>query len=566
MAGKRDRSRFVPLNRRGLNGRSSVLLAVAALAAVVLSRPGAAQGPPAVQGHIAPAQVDELFQRSDVCMTCHNGLVTPSGEDISFGTAWRSSMMAHSALDPYWQAGVRREVMDFPTAARAIENECSRCHMPMAHVRSQVLGESSPVFDRLPGAEASDPFALEGVSCAVCHQITSDRLGRKESFTGHFAIDTTTPLEMRRMFGPYTVDSGRAALMRSATGFVPTAAAHLQQSELCATCHTLYTRPLDRNGQPTGGEFPEQVPYQEWLASEFRTTESCQTCHMPVVREATRMASVVGELRDGVSRHTFLGANFFVLGILNRHRAELGVAARPAELDHAVSSTKAFLQAHAANVSITRAARVGGRLEADVLVRNLAGHKLPTAYPSRRVWLFVTVRDGQGRTVFSSGAGQPNGAIAGNDNDRDALRFEPHYREIRSEDQVQIYESIMGDQTGAVTTGLLSAVSYLKDNRVAPRGFDKRTVPDDVAVRGDALADPDFTGGEDSIRYSVDVSGADGPLVVEVELWYQPIGHRWAQNLGAYKAVEPQRFLGYFDEMASSSALRLARAASALVQ
>ena len=75
----------------------------------------------------------------------------------------------------------------------------------------------------------------------------------------------------------------------------------------------------------------------------------------------------------------------------------------------------------------------------------------------------------------------------------------------------------------------------------------------------------DFTGGADTVRYSVDVSGREGPFVMDVELWYQPISHRWAQNLRGYKAAEPQRFVRYFDEMASSSALRLARATSAPV-
>jgi hypothetical protein len=504
------------------------------------------------------APVAQIFETAAVCMTCHNGLVTPSGEDISFGTAWQSSMMAHSALDPYWQAGVRREIMDHPSAQAAIETECSRCHMPMAHVQAMANGETPSVFANVPHAAAPDPMAIEGVSCSVCHQITSDRLGQPDSFTGHFAIDTTTPLDERRMFGPYSVDQGRTALMRSATGFVPTTAPHIQQSELCATCHTLYTRSLDEAGKPLG-EFPEQVPFQEWLESDYRDTESCQSCHMPVVDEPTEIASVLGEPREDVSRHTFRGANFFMLGVLNRFRADLGVVARPAELTGAVAETKAFLQTSAATVEVTRAARAGSRLEASVVVRSLAGHKLPTAYPSRRAWLAVTVTDAQGNRIFASGLIGANGAIEGNDNDRDGSQFEPHYREIRSPDEVQIYESIMGTPTGAVTTGLLSAVSYLKDNRILPRGFDKTAAPSDVAVHGGALGDPDFIGGQDEVQYSIDLADRRGPFIVSVQLWYQPIAFRWAQNLRAYDAFEPRRFVGYWDEMGSSSALVLAR-------
>src|SRR5262245_66259498 len=54
----------------------------------------------------------ELFQTSDRCFACHNTLSTSAGEDISIGFAWRPTMMANSARDPYWQAGVRRESID----------------------------------------------------------------------------------------------------------------------------------------------------------------------------------------------------------------------------------------------------------------------------------------------------------------------------------------------------------------------------------------------------------------------------------------------------------------------
>lgn len=500
-----------------------------------------------------------IFQPATQCMTCHNGISTKSGEDVSVGTLWQPSMMAHSARDPYWQAGVRREVTDHPRAQTAIENECSRCHMPMAHVTQHALGKAMTIFTNLPTAAAPDPLAVEGVSCAVCHQIRTDRLGSKASFTGGFVVDTTTPLEQRQVFGPYEVEPGPASIMRSATGLRPTQGLHLQQSEVCATCHTLYTHAMNESGEATT-EFPEQMPYQEWLHSEFRTSQSCQSCHMPVVPGELPIASVLGIAREGLSRHDFRGANFLMLGMLNRFRADLGVIARPSQLDAAGSRAKAFLQSSTATISIERADVVGSRLDADVVVRNLAGHKLPTAYPSRRVWVHLTVHDAQGRVVFSSGALEPNGAIVGNDNDRDGARYEPHHREIRVEDEVQIYEAIMGTATNAVTTGLLSAVTYLKDNRLPPRGFDKRTAPGDVAVHGDALADPDFIAGEDRVRYSVDTAGARGPFTIEAQLWYQSIAYRWAQNLKAYGASEPQRFVRYYEQTGSDSALMLTRA------
>jgi hypothetical protein len=176
------------------------------------------------------------------------------------------------------------------------------------------------------------------------------------------------------------------------------------------------------------------------------------------------------------------------------------------------------------------------------------------------VWLHVLVSDANGAKVFESGALNADGSIQGNDNDADAARFEPHYREIQRADQVQIYESVLGDPNGRVTTALLSAVRYLKDNRLLPRGFDKSTATPEIAVLGDALEDPSFTDRGDDVLYRIDAGTARGPFAVTVELLYQPIGYRWAHNLEPYDAAEPQRFVGYFKSMQSDSAVILARA------
>jgi hypothetical protein len=347
-----------------------------------------------------------------------------------------------------------------------------------------------------------------------------------------------------------------------ATGFSPTEAPHIQQSEVCATCHTLYTQALGPDGQVIG-ELPEQVPYQEWLHSDFRTTRSCQACHMPQVVQDIPITSVLGAPRANMSRHTFVGGNFFMQRMLNRYRNELGVKALPQELEAAANRTVAFLQSESSRVSIGSIEQQDGRLEFEVAVENLGGHKLPTAYPSRRVWLHVAVRDGAGNLVFESGALDARGFIAGNDNDGDPARYEPHYREIRSGDQVQIYEAIMADPAGNVTTGLLRALRFVKDNRLLPRGFDKTTASEDIAVRGGAREDADFDDAGDLVRYSIAAGDATGPFRIDAELWYQPISYRWAENLRAYDAEEPRRFNRYYDTMAEASGTVLSRASAA---
>jgi hypothetical protein len=503
----------------------------------------------------------DLFTMSQDCLACHNSLVGPGGEDVSIGASWRASIMANSSRDPYWQAAVRRETIDHPMHKEDIEDECSVCHMPMMRAEAQAAGRKGAVFANLPiGKSDQRPaqLAADGVSCTLCHQITSDRFGTRDSFVGRFVLHSPAPGTPRTMFGPFDVKPGPVAVMRSVTSREPAEGKHVQQSELCATCHTLITQAFGPAGEVIGS-IPEQVPYQEWQHSAYRGERSCQSCHMPEVAGATRMSSTVGELRDGVHRHTFVGGNFFLLRVLNRYRDELGVAASAQELDASATRTLQQLATETAQLSVTHGAASGGDVQFDVDVRNTTGHKLPTGYPSRRAWLHVTVRDAQNRVVFESGAIAPDGHIDGNDNDADAGRFEPHYAEIRRPDQVQIYESIMGDTGRVPTTGLLRAVSFLKDNRLLPRGFDKTTAEPDIAVIGDARQDADFADGGDRVRYVVPAGAGGGPWQVDAELRYQPISFRWAQNLRSYDAFEPKRFGGYYEAMAPGSSTVLAR-------
>jgi hypothetical protein len=380
------------------------------VAAVLMSAAGNVAGQPET------TNTAELFTTSSDCIACHSNLTGPAGDDVSIGYNWRASMMANAARDPYWHAAVRREIIDHPEAQAAIEDKCSTCHMPMARFTAAHSGGQGKVF-----ASFDDPAAMDGVSCTVCHQIQPGNFGEHASFDGSFAIDTALPTGARQIFGPHDVDAGHQGLMQSAARFIPAQTDHLKASELCATCHTLYTQSLGANGEIVG-ELAEQVPYQEWLHSDYRSTQSCQDCHMPELAQEAPISSVLGVPRPGLSQHTFRGANAFMLRLLNRHRAELGVTALPQELGVAAQRAEDFLASASARLSIESAALSGTTLGFSVVVESLTGHKLPTAYPSRRAWLHVTVRDARDRVIFESGALRPTGSIVGNANDDDARR------------------------------------------------------------------------------------------------------------------------------------------------
>jgi hypothetical protein len=528
---------------------ASSAIALACLALPLTARPQAAPTPA------------DAFRTAERCVNCHNNLKTPKGQNVSITIDWSASIMANSARDPYWQGSVRRETLDHPESSAAIQSECATCHMPLQSLQDKAQNHPTQVFSRLPlsAAHAQDAAAADGVSCTVCHQIQSAGLGTTASYSGNFTVapPATNP---RPLFGPYAPETDNINKVHvMAAGYSVQQAAHIRDAALCGSCHTLYTTSLGPGGK-TIGQLPEQMTYLEWLHSDYRDKQTCQQCHMPAVAEPVAVASLLGKPRSDVRQHTFTGANFLMEAMLSAHRADLAVTAAPSDLATASAHITAFLQSQSARLTVGTAQLSGADLTFAVRVDNLTGHKLPTAYPSRRAWLHVVVTDAAGHAVFESGKLNPDGSIAGNPNDADPTRFSPHYTRITQPDQVEIFEPILGDSQGHVTTGLVSATQYLKDNRILPTGFDKATASPDIAVRGKAADDPDFTAGSSTTHYAVSTNGAAAPFHVTAELLYQPVGYRWAHNLATYQAAEPQRFVQYFDQDAAHSAVVLAHA------
>ena len=498
------------------------------------------------------------FVTSEACIACHSNMVDDEGEDVDIGYSWRASMMALSAKDPYWMAGVRREIADRPHLQTEIEDTCSVCHMPMSRTTAVANGGQGEVVryleNEFEGRELS--LAQDGVSCTVCHQIRSDNFGEHSSFDGGYVIAGTEP-EETKVFGPYEVNAGLQRVMHSASANLPDEGAHIQESELCATCHTLFTPAVDADGNVIG-EFAEQVPYQEWLHSAYANTSSCQDCHMPEVGGTAQISSVLGEQRVDVSQHTFLGGNSFMLRMLNRYRGELDVTTPAHELEAAAVATERQLQENTASLEIVSVEFSGYEAIITIDIKTAVGHKLPTGYPSRRAWINVEVTDISGLVIFESGALNPDGSIAGNDNDADAARYEPHYDEIVSPEQVQIYEPVMVDYGNRVTTSLLSGAKYAKDNRLLPAGFDKTTASAAVAVHGRAADDDDFGAGGDRIVYRIELGEGTDEINVNARLMFQTIGYRWASNLRDYDSFETNRFVRYYVDNAGESAVVLA--------
>ena len=252
-----------------------------------------------------PNLYNDYFAGAGACLQCHNSQFDEQGHSVAILNDWRSTMMANAARDPFWQAKVSHEVLVNPNLKNEIETVCSRCHTPMGNINAMYNGEEFYTLQQMK----SDPLAMDGVSCSVCHQIAPESLGNS---SGNFIIEDT-----KKIYGPYAAPFVNP--MINSTGYTPVHSDHIKDSRLCESCHTLITYPLDLNGVPSGGEFVEQAPFQEWQNSIYsQENTSCATCHIPEIEDVVKISSLPPFLdgRTPFGKHHFAGANVFMLKLL----------------------------------------------------------------------------------------------------------------------------------------------------------------------------------------------------------------------------------------------------------
>lgn len=489
-------------------------------------------GDPADPGD--PTFITSHFSGSQNCAMCHNGIVDNQNKDVSIITDWSSTMMANATRDPFWRAKVRSEIARHPELQAVINDRCSKCHAPMANTQAKKDGSiaSQTIFDGgiLDVGHAKHDAAMDGVSCTLCHQIpAAPALGTLATMSGNYTVNDT-----KTIFGPYGGPGDTALFtmpMVMHTGYTPTYGAQIKDSKLCASCHNLKTPYVDENGTVLSttpeSEFPEQTPYMEWEQSSYVSQKSCQGCHMS--RTDGVKISTMGPSgpRNNFAIHDLVGANKLMLDILNNNKAQLGVLSN--NFPETIAKTDSMLKG-AATVTVVEQRDTAGALDFTLQINSATGHKLPTSYPSRRAIVHVMVTNAQNQIVWESGKVNADGSIEGVDADENGVTFEPHYDQITSADQVQVYEAIMGNNLGEVTYTLLRGKEYLKDNRILPTGFNKASAPNDVRVVGAALSDSNFIGGSDQISYQIGGLPA-GHYTIKAELVYQTLAHAFAEDL-----------------------------------
>lgn len=482
-----------------------------------------------------PVPEVQKVAHSSHCAGCHGrdetgmSLVDGNGNDVNIHDDWQISMMGLSAHDPFWRATVAHETNIYASAREEIEVACLKCHAPLGSIQSHLTGLPYS-FEIMLG----DSLGLDGVSCSSCHQQPAKNLGKGNS--GNFTIDTN-----RIFYGPYP--NPVQGPMQIYVGFDPVFSDHIYSSGVCAGCHTLITKTLDEDGIETGDFFTEQATYHEWLNSVYPSQgKECQTCHMPFIADSVVIASglLALEKRFPYGLHQFFGANTAMLSMMQSNKEELGLPD--------VSSKHAWSESIENNrISLTKAATLeiqslhvaNDTLYFDLNVKNKTGHKLPSGYPSRIAWVQVIMTDDiSNDTIYKNGLTDAEGNIEGRNHP-----YEPHHEISRSTEDVQIYEMVMSDIYGQLTTRLNGAYEPFKDNRLLPLGFRRNhSTYDTVAVWGNAASDTQYdtesNKGADIIQYRIPLKSKKGFANLNVALNYHTFPSRWMNDLFSNDTVD----------------------------
>jgi hypothetical protein len=362
----------------------------------------------------------------------------------------------------------------------------------------------------------------------------------------------------------------------------------------------------------------EQTTYPEWAFSAYRSGMlgkqplpagpgpsqlTCQQCHMPSVDSAnnplkSKIAAIeeysnypqtdyrlpASEIdlpvRSNYAQHQLVGLNVFLIEIAQQFPQILGIRSQDpglggmnvAPLQVTENAMVEQARQRTAQLSVTPVWDARSKtLSAKVSVNNLAGHKFPSGVSFRRAYISFEVLDARGAVLWASGRSNDQGVLVDDKGQPLAGEFwwqadcsarlgnawQPHFQSINAQNQAQIYQELITDAAGQLTTSFLSINAHPKDNRLQPHGFlpeperiaiaaalgDRTPVvhaegfPLDenlgvaVGPEGEAANDPDYQNGSGMDQLSYVVRGLHGkPASVRVRLNYQSIPPFYQQD------------------------------------
>ena len=194
-------------------------------------------------------------------------------------------------------------------------------------------------------------------------------------------------------YGPFEIDPGLMQVMRTSTGgFEPRHGEHIRSAELVrdlsyAVHAGARCRGRDHRHLTRANALPGMAAQRLSPVSAPASPATCRLSKACADRRGPRAPTAGSRVTNSSPPISSCSACSIAITTTEcrRRAAGAGRCGRPHDRLSAIASC--------ARSPIGAADARSGRLTAEVRVENLGGHKLPTAFPSRRAWLHVVVRD-----------------------------------------------------------------------------------------------------------------------------------------------------------------------------
>src|SRR5579875_2724932 len=439
-------------------------------------------------------------------------------------------------------------------------------------------------------------LARDGISCTVCHRIKDDYVSLdvflKKQTTGEFNLIADDQIQGPFGDNHIIVDPMKNSLGYTPKYNAYTTSSRLCGSchviDLPVVDHPTPEYSLEQN---TYVEWLNSQYENEFNPSN-PNARTCQDCHMRDSYDSaknnlnvsplpTKIAAVEDEGYPGTThrlpldkitvtyrstgfrRHDLLGLNGFLLEMFSSYMQQdpedenyynyiLGVrqsdymSGLTTDLSNAIGNVVQQAQENTATVNVNVLKAAGHELTADVTVQNLTGHRFPSGVGFRRAFIQFQVTDSGGNVVWTSGATNNKGEIVGPGGkvlpteyfeigSDGKQQYQPHFDQahpITSPTQVQIYEELLLDADGKITTSFIRRDDDLKENRILPIGWRADApIPERYLIAtypvGGARQDPVYKNGlgQSIVRYQLQLpSNVDAAKAkVSATIYYQTI-------------------------------------------